>query len=71
MSLDNAHCNRASDMAKLAIAVYVLGVLIRFSAAEGKFYALTATDIAGNKVLLERYSGKVSYKRTVTVQALA
>ena len=56
-------------MAKFAIAVYVLGVLIHFSAAEGKFYALTATDIAGNEVLLERYSGKVSYKRTVTVQA--
>ena len=34
-------------------------VLLHLSAAADNLYALTATDIAGNKVSLQQYKGKV------------
>lgn len=34
-------------------------VLLPLSAAADNLYALTATDIAGNRVSLEEYKGKV------------
>ena len=36
-------------------------VLLHLSAAADNLYALTATDIAGNKVSLQQYKGKVLF----------